>query len=515
MRNQIKIGTILSYLQMIVSVVIGIFYVPLMIKLLGKSEYGLYNTITSTIAILSILSLGFNSCYIRYYSKYQQEQDKTSIYKLNGLFLIVFSDFGAVALACGLFLTFNLPLVFADGLTTAEYGAAKILMLMLSINMAISFPASVFSNIVSVHERYIFFKLFGMIRTVIGPLVTLPLLLLGFGSIGMVAVAVTASIIADTIFIIYVLKNLKQRFIFHDFEKGIFKELFVYSIFIAMQLIVDQVNWSIDKFLLGRFRGTTSVAIYSVGYSLFNYCMTFGISIAGLFVPRVHSIVAQTSNNKELQKYRLTEIFVKVGRIQYLVLALLVTGIVFFGQPFIRFWAGAGYENSYYVALLLVIPAVIDFIQHLGIEIQRAQNKQAFRSIVYVIMAVVNLILSIFLCQFYGEIGAAIGTAISLVLANGLIINIYYHKKCNIDVIVFWKNILRISLGLIVPIVCGTLIMLFVEFSNIWIMLLFILLYAAIYCLSMWFIGMNDYDKGLVKGLFNKIFKRKKEEGKC
>lgn len=507
--SQIKIGSILSYLQIALNIIIGFAYTPIMIRLLGQSEYGLYNTVSSTISMLSILNLGFGSGYIRYYAKYKKENDNESIYKLNGLFLIIFSIIGAVALACGLFLTFNLQLVFDTGLTAAEYETAKILMLMLAINMAISFPASVFANMVSAHEKFIFLKLFGMVRTVIGPLVTLPLLFLGYGSIAMVAVAVSASIIADIIYIFYVIFHLKQRFIFKNFERGLFKGLFAYTVFIALNLIVDQINWNLDKFLLGRFRGTQSVAVYSVGYSLYNYYMMLSSAITGIFTPRIHTLVAETQNDVVLQKTRLTELFTKVGRLQFLLLGLIATGVVFFGQPFIYFWAGEGYESAYFVALLLIIPASIALIQNMGIEIQRAENKHQFRSIVYIIMAFCNLALSIFLCQTYGEIGAAIGTAISLVVANGLIMNIYYHKKCNIDILFFWKNIVRQALGLLIPIAFGVVIVSFIDLYNIWLFIAFVVIYILIYCLSMWFIGMNDYEKGLIKGVFAKIFKRK------
>ena len=81
-------------------------------------------------------------------------------------------------------------------------------------------------------------------------------------------------------------------------------------------------------------------------------------------------------------------------------------------------------------------------------------------------MALVNLGVSVVFCQWWGAIGSALGTAISLVLANGFLINIYYQKKCNIDVISFWKSILRMFKGLVVPIVFGTLIMMFVEFYS-------------------------------------------------
>ena len=89
--NQRKLGSIISYVQMALGVIVSLIYTPYMIKILGQSEYGLYNTVASTISMMSVLSLGFNSSYIRYYSRYKEEQDTDSIYKLNGLFVLIFS----------------------------------------------------------------------------------------------------------------------------------------------------------------------------------------------------------------------------------------------------------------------------------------------------------------------------------------------------------------------------------------------------------------------------------------
>lgn len=506
--KQIKIGSVLSYLQMFLGIIIGIAYTPVMIRLLGQSEYGLYNTVSSTISMLSILSLGFNSSYIRYYAKYRREDNEEAIYKLNGLFLIVFLIIGAIALACGLFLTENLQLVFKDGLTETEYGIAKILMLLLTINLTVSFPMSVFSNIISAHERFIFLKLLGMLKTVVSPLVTLPLLLMGYKSIAMVTISVSIAIITDLIYVIYVFGNLKQKYVFHSFEKGLFKSLLVYTSFIAINLIVDQINLNIDKLLLTRYKGTAAVAIYSVGFALGTYYQMFSTAISGVFTPRIHLIYNNTELALEDKHRQMSELFTKVGRIQFAILALIASGLVFFGQSFIGFWAGEGYEESYYVALLLIIPITIPLIQNLGIEIQRAENKHQFRSIVYLIMAVINLVLSIFLCQKYGAVGSAIGTAISFIVANGIIMNIYYQNKMGIDIISFWKNICRMSVGLVVPIVLGVLSMLYIEISSKWILLGLIIGYTAIYCISMWFLGLNRYEKDLILKFFKKV-KRK------
>lgn len=502
--RQVKVGAMLSYAQMALNVVVGLVYTPLMIRLLGQNEYGLYNTVASTISMLSILNLGFGSGYIRYFAKYKANKDTDSINKLNGLFLMVFLIIGSIALMCGLYLTYNLELVFDKGLTLAEYRTAKILMLLFTVNLTISFPMSVFANIISANERFIFLKLLGMMKTVGSPLLTIPLLLMGKGSVAVVAVTLLISLLVDTVYLYYVFRVLHNRFVFRDFEKGIFKSLFAYTVFIALNVIIDQINWNVDRVILGRYRGTASVAVYSVGATLQTYYQMFSTSISGIFGPRIHHIVNSGKSAAERSRV-LTSLFIKIGRIQYLVLALVCSGLIFFGREFIYFWAGPGYDEAYIVALLLIIPVTIPLIQNLGIEIQRAQNQHQFRSVAYALMAVVNLILSIFLVQRYGAPGAAFGTTLALILANGLIMNIYYQKKCGINVVQFWKNIGRMSLGLVVPCVYGCLIKRFFDFYSIMALGAGILTYMLVYALSMWFFGINREEKGMVHTVLSKL----------
>lgn len=505
--NQLKAGSILSYAQMAIGIVVGLIYTPIMIRLLGQSEYGLYNTVASTISMLSVLSLGFNSSYIRYFSRYKKNQDDEGIAKLNGLFLLVFLIIGFISLICGLFLSNHLNLVFDTGLTAEEYRIAHILMLLLTVNLSISFPMTVFANIISANERFVFLKVLGMLKTVVGPLVTLPLLLIGYRSIAMVLVTIIVSLTCDLCYCYYVVFKLKNKFVFKNFEKGLFKSLFIYTSFIAINMIVDQINLNVDKVLLGRYKGTTAVAIYSVGFTLYTYYQMFSTSVSSVFVPRIHKLINEI-NDRDSQKKALTDLFIKVGRIQFLILGLVASGVCFFGKSFIlNIWAGEGYDDAYVVAMLLILPSSIALIQNLGIEIQRAENKHQFRSIVYLIMAIVNLGLSIYLCQIYGAIGSAIGTAISLILANGIIMNIYYQKACNLDIIAFWKSIARLSAGLLIPIAVGAMLLCFTNQNDLWIWLLDIVAYTAIYCGSMWSLGMNKYEKNLVVGF---IKKRKK-----
>lgn len=483
-----------------------------MIRLLGQSEYGLYQIASATISMLSVLNLGFNASYVKFFAKYKQNADNESIYRLNGLFFTVFTIIGIIAFLCGMYLSEHLDLVFDTGLTEAEYALAKKLMILLVINLSISFPMTVFSTIISANERFIFLKVLGMVKTVVGPLVNLPLLLLGFRSVGLVVSTLVFSLITDGVYIYYVIVKLKNKFYFTKFEKGLFSSLFTFSFFIAINIIVDQINNGIDRVLLGRFKGTNSVAVYSVGATLYKYYMQISTAVSSVFTPKIHRIF--NSNDDVTQRnFQLTDLMIKVGRIQFLILALVASGLYFFGDTFIRFWVGQGYEDSYYVMLLLVLPATIPLIQNLGIEIQRAANKHHFRSIIYFFMAICNLLLSIYLCQIYGAIGAAIGTAIAFVLANGIIMNLYYYKGLGLDIPLFWKNIGRMGLGMIPAVAVGFLIRNFAPMTSVWLMLLFILVYTLVYFGCVWTMSMNKTEKELVLSPIRK-FKSRMENRK-
>ncbi len=506
--RQLKLGAVLSYAQMAVNVLIGLLYTPVMLRLLGRSEYGLYNTVVSTISMLSVMSLGFHSSYIRYYAEYKAVDNQEKIKSLNGVFLAVFSAIGVLALICGLYLTVHLELVFDKGLTASEYETARILMLLMTVNLAISFPMSTFTSIISAHERYVFLKLVGILKTVFSPLLTLPLLFLGYRSVALALVTVTVSLLADLIYLIYSRKVLHVQFRFKGIDRTLVKSLFGYSLFIAIHIIVDQINNNMDKVLLGRFVGTEEVAIYSIGFTLYHYYMLFSVGISSVFSPKIHHIVNATQHNKLERSARLTELFVKIGRLQFLLLGLICSGLVFFGKEFIKVWAGSGYENSYYVALLLIIPATVPFIQNVGIEIQRALNKHKLANLFYLGMALLNLLVSIELCQRYGAIGSAAGTSLSFILANGIGINIYYHKACGVNVVVFWKNILRMMLGLIPPVILGWVMSAYMGFDRISTLIIGIVIYVLVYGLSMWLLGMNTSEKRLIQSA---LWKKRKE----
>lgn len=498
--NELKAGAILSYIQLILGNIISIIYTPIMLRLLGQNEYGLYNLSSSTISYLGLLSFGFGSAYIRYYSKYKAKKDEESISKLNGTFLIVYSVIAVVALVAGIVLISNIDLIFKNGLTQNEIYQSRILMSFMVFNLVISFPMSVFISNTTANEKFFFQKLVGSINTVINPFIMLPVLLMGYKSVGMVVATTILGLFNSGLNIWYCFKKIGIKFSFGKFDFGLMKEISIFSSYIFLNMIVDQINWNIDRFLLGMYKGTGAVAIYGIGSQFNTYYMSFSTSVSNVFIPRINRMVNESNDNSTL-----TEIFTKVGRIQFIILSFILSGFVFFGEYFIDdIFAGAGYELSYPVALLLMFPVTVPLIQNLGIEIQKAKNMHKFRSIIYFLIAIGNLFISIPLCKYYGVIGCAIGTSVTMVLGNIILMNWYYHKKIGLDIIYFWKNIAAFIPGLVIPIISGV-IMTFIGINSIGRFLVMGIIYVIVFLISIYKLSMNEYEKQLFRGPLLKV----------
>lgn len=505
--NQIKIGIILSYVSMGINMVIQLLYTPIMLKVLGQSEYGLYTLVASVVSYLSLFSLGFTGAYLRFYTRYDKNNDNEAIGNLNGMFISLFLIMSFVAFVTGMVLSNYVEVFFDSTLSLDELKKAKLLMQILVINISMTFPMSVFDSMIVAHEKFLFQRVVNILGVVFNPLICLPLLIIGYGSVAMVIVTTIITMIKLALSIYYCIVKLNIKIKFTLINRQLLKEIAYFSFFIFLNMIIDQINWSVDKIILGGISGTIVVAVYGVGAHINSLYTMFSTAISSVFAPRINKMANLQPEERNVE---ITKLFIKVGRIQYMVLGLIITGFIFFGKYFvINIYATNQYKDSYLVAIVLMLAGTTPLIQNLGIEIQRALNKHQFRSIVYIIMAFFNILISIPLAKIYGAVGAAMGTCVSMIVTNGIIINIYYRKNIGIDIILFWKNIIQISRAMIMPALFGCVV-LFGDFvNNIYMFIVLVNCYVIVYVYSIIKYGMNEDEKGYLEKL---IQKRKKEE---
>ena len=506
MKNQLKAGILLSYATTGISIFIQLVYMPVMIRLLGQSEFGLYSLVSGVVSYLSLFSLGFTGAYLRFFARENQKNDREGLAALNGMFILLFLLLSCAALICGFTLSCFPRQIFGTKLSGAELQEARILMMILVVNTAICLVSGIFDSIVSAYEQFVFQRVVSLAATVMNPFLCLPLLLLGYGNVMLVVVSTCIVVGKLAINVWFCFWKLKIPVSFRNMQFSVLKEVGIFSFFLLLNMIIDQINWNVDKLILSHTNGTREVAVYGVASQINALFMTFSTTISSVFSPRINRIAAENSVNSRRE---FTILMSKVGRIQWMILGLMAMGFVIFGKFFIvNIYADDGYGDAYWAALFLVLPALVPLIQNIGIEVQRALNRHQFRSMIYLIMAILNVFMSIPLAARFGSVGAAMGTAISLVLANGIIMNVFYHKALKIDMLYFWKEIGKTLPGFLAPAILGVWIIRSVFFDSLMKYAAWIAVFAFVYCLSIYCFSCNKQERVLVLEL-----SRRKKDG--
>lgn len=498
--NELKVGSIITYINLIISTIIPLLYTPIMLRILGQEEYGLYSLSNSVISYLTLLNFGFGTAIIRFISKFRIEGDHDKIEGVTGLILSIYGIIAIIVCIVGFLLTKGTGLFFGTGLTVNEIQRLKVLMIIMTVSTAISFPVSVLSSVSVAYEKYIFRKMIDMIATIATPILNLIVLFLGYASIGLAMIGLGIQLIYGIIFIWYCKQKLNVVPRFKDMPFYMLKEILGFSIYVFASSIIDMLYWATDKVLIGAVLGTVAVAVYNIGGTFTSMLQNMSSAISGVFGTRVNMMVF---GNQPMEK--LSELLIRIGRLQYYIVSLILSGYVVFGQIFIDVWAGKDYSQAYIIGLLTMVPLAVPLIQSIAFSVISAQNKLKFRTIVYAVIAVLNVIGTILAMPKFGIIGAAACTAVAFVVGNGILMNWYYWKVVKLDIVEFWKNILRISIIPVVMTILGNVIVKEFGIKNLWMLLIFAVIYAIIFVIGSWILEMNEYEKSLVKGMFRKI----------
>lgn len=498
--NQLKAGAFLSYLSIGLNNIIGLIYTPFMLRMMGQSEYGLYSLVASIVAYLTVLDLGFGNAIVRYTAKFRAEGKEQEQYEMFGMFLILYSIIGIIAFLIGLGLYFNVDRFFNATMDTTELYKIRVMMLLMIANLAVTFPMSIWGAIITAYENFVFQKLINIIRIILNPLVMVFMLYMGYRAIGMVVVTTLFNIVTLVIYWWYCNHKLKIKVVVGKFRYGFMKEISIYSFWIFLNSIMDRIYWGTGQFILGIYSGAAAVAVFAVAIQLQQIYMAFSSAISGVFLPKITAMFTKNNDMKEI-----SSLFIRTGRIQYIVMAFILTGFILFGKSFVSLWAGVDYVDAYWIAICFFVPLTVPLIQNLGITILQARNQMKFRSLLYVLIAILSLIISIPLSKMYGGVGCAIGIALALVLGQIIVMNIYYYMRVDIDIILFWKEIAKMS---ITPLIVGGGCFIFlknIEIITALELAFYIMIFAIIYLPAFWFVSMNSYEKKIFSSSIKKI----------
>ena len=169
-------------------------------------------------------------------------------------------------------------------------------------------------------------------------------------------------------------------------------------------------------------------------------------------------------------------------------------------------WAGDNCFDSYLVAIIVMVPFTIDLIQNLGLTILQVIDKYYFRGAMYLVIALLNVVLTVVMLNAVGLAGAALSTAIAMLIGNGFIMNWFYKVKVGLDITNFWRQMLPIAIpvSLLVAVFACVYWLAPIPHASWFAFIAAGVFWVVGYVSILWCFSMNDYEKGLVRSVLHK-----------
>lgn len=494
MKRQLEAGAVISYLNIALNMAISIFLTPFLLSALGDVEYGVYKTIQSFVGPLTIVSFGIAPLIVRNIVLYDQKEQKKE--KENFLFFAKGATFasGLLMVLIGAVMALLIPFIY-DNFTPEHISLSQRLILLMACNLALTVLSDSYLGIVTAHERFVMSNLLKTAKLTLRVGLIVLLVAQGMGAMG---IAVADCAVSGTVFLLALFYDrfvLLERSRFHRFDRVLLSQCLTFSLALLLQSVVSQINQNMDNVILGFMTTPETVSMYSIALSLFTIFNTLVTAIGGLFGPRAARLVATDATGEEL-----TDFVVGPGRYQLIIAGLAIGGFTLFGRDFLTLWVGERYLDAYAVTLLLLIPSVIPLVESVTISILDAMLKRLGRSLILCGMCVINVVISVLLIPRMGYIGAAIGTAASVIVGHGILANIYLKRVADLRIGRMFFGIFRGILPAFLAALVLAAPLTLLPLSLGW-FLLKCAAFTAVYALLVFAFGMNRGERAKIKSL--------------
>ena len=415
--------------------------------------------------------------------------------------LILYVGIGILLSLIGLIFYFSIPYIFGATLEPSMIGRAQNIFLLLLLNLLVLFASKVFDAVIISEERFIFHRSVSLLQILLQPFAIIGMIMIYPSALSVVLVQTIFNVVLVIVKVLYCHNKLGTQLVYRGWDNEIILAMRNLSLSMFVEAIVDQVFWQSNQLLLGMKMGTESVAIYAIASQIYINYMNISLAISSTLLPKITAMVTNRCSDEEFQS-----LFLKIGRLQFYLLSLILSGFIVFGHSFLYYWVGDGFDLVYIITLLIIAPFTIDLIQNVGLAIMQARNVYHVRAVVYVLVGTLNIVLAYFLIDSYGIVGGAVATGFSMLLGNGFIMNVYYQRYMKLNIIRFWKEIFRLSFVSIVVTIVGLYIVPHIDLNkSIYILIVSMLVYTFIYFGLQRVINFNAYEKQLSDSVLVKL----------
>jgi len=496
-RGQARSIAIVSYGTVVFNAVAGFLYTPWIIRSIGKQQYGLYTLAISFVSMF-LLDFGLGSAVSRYLSRYlvegNNEQANRFVGLVSRLYIIISGSISVVLLVC-----FLLIEVLFTSLLPTEIPVFRNLFLIVSFYSVVAFPFTTLNGIMISTGKYLALKSCMLAQRVLLVVLIVLSLFLNLGVYALVMANAISTLFGVLLKLFVVRKETTVQPDFRYKNRAQVKELFGFSMWMTVVQISQRFIFAITPSILAVTSGSEAIAYFGVAATIEGYVYSFAEALDGLFIPTITNYQLGNDSSKQT-----TDLMIKFGRIQLYVIALILIGFISIGRDFINLWIGEGFQDVYFMAVLLVAPSFLYLPVSVGRTAIVVAGKVKQQAIAYIFMALINVILCFILSVPLGALGASIGVFIAYLIRTLLMLWIMKHHL-NLDLRLFYRKTYHVLCPLfLLALILAIVVTRFRVFSGWLGIIINICLITTIFGFLVIFFGFDDFERIFFKDILKR-----------
>lgn len=480
-------------LSRVISIVVSFILFPFIVSRVGKELYGAYLLGMTINGYFGTFDLKVLFAVKKYVPEYIGRKDSKGLNNIINASFSFYVFFGLLAGGILFFFGFWGPAFLK--INPANEIVMRNLFWIFAVVAIFHWPLQTFKGVVQGLQRYDWIAGLNIVLQTGYLIGTYFLLTRGFN---IISVAILfQSLIIGTGFIFFVvarqhLKGLRLRFPY--FHKQTFKKIFSFSIYMFLTGIAGIIIFSIDDLVIGAFVSVAAIAIYKVSYAMQDVIR----SINGLLGSPLMTLCAEMEGANEYEKQQ--QLLLRGTRYMTLLALPIIAIAIVFSEPFILNWVGEDFREAILPAQVLLFFWFFNITLEVGTDSLIA--KGIVRPILWILIVVAacNLTLSLILVRFWGILGVALGTTISMVLINFPMTLSLVLKNIKVKLIELFNFSIRSSLLVsLLSAILSIIIIRFSQSSNIyWTLVQMACIYLTIMLCNYFFI-LSSAEKTEVK----------------
>lgn len=504
--EKVVFNTVILYTRVILTMLISLVSVPLVLKALGASDYGIYSLVAGVIAMLTFLNASMNVATQRYLSVAMGAKDTLRLNIVFNVSLLLHLLIGVIVVAlfeiCGFF-------IFDGFLNIDEnrISAAKIVYQTLIVSTFFSIISVPYGAVINAKEDMLIFSINHIIKEVLKLLLAVYLSYSSTDRLVVYGVGLSAISIIYVLISRYVVRVKYKEFSFKPrlfYRKDVFRDMFGFAgwnTFGALATIGRNQGIAV---VFNLFYGTIINAAYGVANQVNGVLTAMTTTIS-------QSINPQLMQSKGMGKEeRLVRISMISSKYSFTLYSLFAVPLIIEMSKVLKLWLGNPPEYTLIMSQLVIILAMIHIFSNGLMSSIQASGKIA----AYQVSVSVLTLLNIPICYFLLKMGCSpYSCLVCFIIIEGLslVLRLFFAQKlAAVNIMMFVKKVIFPTIcAIVVSAVAPVILHLSLQESFLRIVIVTIA-YLVVYVPMVWFVVIEDSERPTLLGIIKKLVFRRK-----